>query len=109
MTPEEFSKYKDPLGDLDYYEFAELYAKHENEALQKQNEDLENAINLYISKASGDEPIEILVQALKQIDLETEYLRIECDCTQPPFRYNELGTCKYCGKQKNKHSQKSKN
>jgi hypothetical protein len=26
--------------------------------------------------------------------------QLECDCTQPPFRYNELGTCKYCGKQK---------
>lgn len=21
-----------------------------------------------------------------------------CDCTKPPFKYNEFGVCKYCGK-----------
>lgn len=26
--------------------------------------------------------------------------QLACDCDRQPLRYNELGTCKYCGKQK---------
>ena len=26
--------------------------------------------------------------------------QLSCDCDKQPLRYNELGTCKYCGKQK---------
>lgn len=41
-----------------------------------------------------------VLEALRIHGVVGQSEQLECDCTQPPFRYNELGTCKYCGKQK---------
>ena len=30
----------------------------------------------------------------------SEAEQLACDCDRQPLRYNELGACKYCGKQK---------
>ena len=35
---------------------------------------------------------------IPNVVLQSEQLA--CDCDRQPLRYNELGTCKYCGKQK---------
>jgi len=54
------------------------------------------------SKEEFNEIID-LMEEYKQLTIPVVVGRseqLECDCTQPPFRYNELGTCKYCGKQK---------
>lgn len=43
---------------------------------------------------------EIIKELLFLFNVVGQSEQLECDCTQPPFRYNELGICKYCGKQK---------
>ena len=35
-----------------------------------------------------------------QMKTKDRFEDLFCDCTKPPFKYNELGGCKYCGKQK---------
>ncbi len=42
----------------------------------------------------------VRVQQLLIPDVVKQSELLACDCDRKPLRYNELGYCKYCGKQK---------
>lgn len=68
----------------------------------------EQIIKIIESKAQGkyhleidESDLEIIAnEILDLFSVSKQRELLECDCTQLPFRYNELGICKYCGKQK---------
>ena len=63
--------------------------------LYEEGQPQHNAFGIAIVEAN-----EMLVKNCSIPDVVGQSEQLKCDCTQPPFRYNELGTCKYCGKQK---------
>jgi hypothetical protein len=64
----------------------------------------EEAINGWKNNKTTDKEIakdiiDIVKEALT-IPVSDQSEQLACDCDRQPLRYNELGSCKYCGKHK---------